>query len=299
MKAGAMAESNGTTAVAERVQAEATGSEAEGANVQEDAKGTPADAASVHPENTEATTETEGEAAPNEAELASDLKWSDATLEAEKETHGREVETRVRGEIAQAQATRRAELLKLADERGATTPALLRTVEGVLKGLELSPEESEAVIKPAREALGLVTDLAIALADQDYRDTINRLLEADKDDPKAFWAEADGRSVAGVLDLLVEHRARNSKWVKDADADDLIKASSKLRTHISKIEDAAKVAGRDQARRDRNGDRSNETAKTQAAPSMTTQQLWQLDGDAYESFKREHPDTFKKLVFGG
>ena len=232
---------NGTTAVAERVQAGAIDTNAEGANVQEDAKGTPADDVTVRPENTDTTaTTTEGEVPEgDDAAPPSDLKWSDATLEAEKETHGRDVETRVRGEIAQIQATRRTELLKLAGERDATTPAILRAVEGVLKGLELTPEESETVMKPAREALGLVTDLALALADNDYRETINRLLEADKDDPKAFWAEADGRSVGGVLDLLVERRARNSKWVKDADPDDLIKASSKLRAHIGRIEDAA------------------------------------------------------------
>ncbi len=278
-----MAESNGAVATAERTQAAAKGVSTEGARSDDEvAIGTPAPDVSVHPDESPASATPEGdtEAPPGDGgDTAEEFIYSEATYKAGREEADLAGYDRGRKEHADSQSTRRAELLRLANTQGASTALILRETEAAAKALELTPEEADSVVKPSREALGVYADIAIALADQDYRDTIDGLLETD-DERKAFWADSRSTTTRGVLGLIVETLAPKSRWLAAADPDDLIKANAKLRTHISATNDAAKREGRGIGQKDRNGDRSGAGGTNNGASAGT----WKTKAEAQNLF---------------
>lgn len=248
----------------------------------ESAKGTSDASATVHGEDSSNLTEEQ-----KAEQAANELKYSEATLAAERETAEKTGFERARSEDSERRKARFQDVQRLIKENDGDRPAVIRAVRNALGKLPVLEDgqsfvdaDFEPIIKTVSDAMGIATDAALATVNDIYIGEINRLFEKD-DERRAFWDKAQALDptmhVSDILDLLIEDRALGSKRVHDAEPDDLIKANPKLRSHISKLGDEKFKAGREQGRKDPAGDRqanseANPPARSNGSTSPYTTQ---------------------------
>ena len=253
---------------------EAKGADGDEANViKDDAKGTPpVDAKGTPAPGDGKTGSDDSDKGGDEGKTVEELIYSEATLTAERETAERSGYDKARGEDADKRRERNQQIQRLIRAEEGDSPAVIRAVRSALSKLpELGEGESysdadfEPTLKTVRDALGLAVDSALSVTDDIYTGEINRIF-GKKEDSDAFWAEAKRLDptmhVAEVLDLLIEARALESKKIRNAEPEELMKLNSKLASHINKHGDEKFKVGREQGRKDPPGDRSADSERT-------------------------------------
>ena len=252
---------------------EAKGADGDEANVNDDAKGTPLTDAKGTLAADDASKDSDSDKG-DEGKTVEELIYSEATLTAERETAERSGYDKARGEDADRRRERNQQIQRLVRAEEGDSPAVIRAVRSALsklpeleEGQSYSDADFEPALKTVRDALGLAIDSALAVTDEIYTDEINRIF-GKKEDSDAFWAEAKKLDptmhVAEVLDALIEARALESKKIRNADPEELMKINPKLRSHINKHGDEKFKSGREQGRKDPPGDRSADAERSSA-----------------------------------
>lgn len=219
---------------------EAIGSTSDEASSQE-TEGTTDNAATVH-------SETE----PPEPE---ELKYSDSTLAAERDAAREEGRSTALREREETTRDRRKQLAAAISETAGPSAVITSAKKAMQSNLSeaLTDADMEPVLKVIRDARSTIEEAAFVVAANAYEAAINSGFDNEADS-KAFWERAAGLDpaldAATVLPLYAEQKALDTKAVKEADPELLLKANPKLRAYVAKTGDDRYKVGREQGRKD-------------------------------------------------
>jgi hypothetical protein len=234
---------------------EAIGSTSEEASSQE-TEGTTDNAATVRSEE--------------EGQSEGELRYSESSLVAERDAAREEGRLTALREREETTRERRKQLAAAIAETAGPSSVITSAKKAMQSTLSesLTDADMEPVLKVIRDARSTIEEAAFVVAANAYESAINSGFENDADS-KAFWERAAGLDpaldAATVLPLYAEQKALDTKAVKEADPELLLKANPKLRAYVTKAGDERYRVGRDQGRKDPRGEAG--TAGESVAPT--------------------------------